>query len=65
MTNQPYNDDTLMPFGVHQGKRLEDVPAWYLLYIYDKKPNLDKRMREYIEDNMDVLQKEVNENRNG
>ncbi len=24
-----------MPFGKHQGKRLEDVPASYLLWLWD------------------------------
>lgn len=30
-----FDDDTPMPFGKHKGKRLEDVPASYLLWLWD------------------------------
>lgn len=28
-------DDSLMPFGKHKGKRLDQVPASYLLWLWD------------------------------
>ena len=64
MNNDTYNDDTLMPFGQYKGTTLEKVPAWYLLHLYEKNPQLDKRLREYIEDNMDVLEMEVENAKN-
>ena len=47
-----------MPFGKHKGKDLEDVPADYLLYIYDNNM-CSEPIREYIEDNLDVLKHEL------
>lgn len=29
------NDQSEMPFGKHKGKKLEDVPASYLLWLWD------------------------------
>ena len=31
-----HNKDSLMPFGVHKGKVMEDVPRSYLRFIYKK-----------------------------
>ena len=53
------NDDTLMPFGKYKGYKLIDVPADYLLYLYEQG-NLQEDLKEYIEDNMNVLLKEIN-----
>lgn len=53
-------DNSLMPCGKFKNHRMEDVPASYLLWIYDNnKCSVD--VREYIEDNIDVLYKEINE----
>jgi hypothetical protein len=30
-----YTDASIMPFGKHSGTRLEDVPAQYLLWLWD------------------------------
>lgn len=49
-----FNDQSLMPFGKHQGKKMEDVPASYLLWLWnDDVQHPD--VRAYIEDNMSVL----------
>lgn len=55
-------DKTIMPFGAHKGKAMEDVPAGYLLFCYaqtwiGKYPDV----REYIKDNLDVLEKQAKE----
>lgn len=40
-----YNDDNSMPWGVHQGKRMGDIPPGYFKYIYNKfKWNVMKPM---------------------
>ncbi|MFV0329969.1 MAG: putative quorum-sensing-regulated virulence factor [Dysgonomonas sp.] len=49
-------DNSPMPFGVHKGTKMANVPAKYLLWIYEQ--NLD--VMNYIKENMEVLQKEVN-----
>jgi len=48
-------DNSPMPFGTHKGTKMANVPAKYLLWIYEQ--NLD--VMNYIKDNMDVLRKEV------
>jgi len=61
-----FNDSTPMPFGKHVGTKLENVPADYLLWMYDnikekhvtKRSFNEKELLKYIEDNKDVLIKE-------
>lgn len=50
-----FNDQSLMPFGKHKRKKMEDVPASYLLYLWNdgvQHPDV----RAYIEENLSVLQ---------
>ena len=55
-----YTDQTPMPFGKHKGKCLANVPADYLLYLYDS--GLDGGpLRRYIDDNLDALRIEDEE----
>ena len=56
-------DCDLMPFGIHKGKKLVDVPASYLLYLYDDDLT-HAPLREYIKDNYDVLLEELKRNKN-
>lgn len=47
-----------MPFGKHKGKKLANVPASYLLWLFDQdwiKPD----MKLYINENMDALKIEI------
>jgi len=56
------NDNSPMPFGVHKDIPLKDVPAGYLVWLYeecdtawqDSYPALER----YIEDNWDDLEDE-------
>lgn len=52
-----YTDETPMPFGKYKGLDLEDVPASYLLWLYEEG-NLLGELKEYIEDNMQVLEQQ-------
>ena len=59
-----YNDDDWMPFGKYgpwneDVRRLEDVPASYLLYLWDRKPLSDKKLENYIHNSMDALKMET------
>lgn len=55
-------DDSILEFGnLHKGKTLANVPASYLLFVYENNYNTGKALRAYIEDNMDVLKKQRNE----
>jgi uncharacterized protein (DUF3820 family) len=51
-------DESLMPFGMHKGKKLANVPPEYLIWISENfKINSD--LKKYIKENMDVLKTEV------
>jgi uncharacterized protein (DUF3820 family) len=56
------NDNSLMLTGTYKGKPLCKIPASYLLSCYNKS-KLDNDLKEYIEENMDVLKCEVKEER--
>lgn len=47
-------DASPMPFGKHQGKKMEDVPASYLLWLWNENVT-QPAVRAYIQDNLDVL----------
>jgi len=51
-------DQSLMPFGKHQGEKLANVPARYLLYIFENF-TLHENLKAYIKKNKDVLEAEV------
>lgn len=51
-----------MPFGIHKGKDLENVPASYLKFLYDNQTEtkpLFGNLKTYIEDNLDAIEKEA------
>jgi dUTP pyrophosphatase len=53
-------DDIYMPFGKHKGKHIEDVPASYLLYIYEQGISTEyHRLRNYIQQNKRRLEEKV------
>lgn len=51
-------DNGLMPYGKYKGTRMEEVPASYLLWLYDNE-KCSTDVKKYIEDNIDVLNDEV------
>lgn len=55
-------DNSIIWFGKYKGTKLANVPAGYLKYIYDNNYcTLD--LAKYISENMDVIEKEINENK--
>ena len=54
-------DEDLMPMGKdHKGKKLANVPAYYLLYLYDKGwMNGYPELKQYVINNLDVLKKQA------
>lgn len=55
----PFTDETLMPFGKHQGTKLANVPDEYLIWLYHEMKRggmtTDKRaLIAYIEENIDI-----------
>ena len=51
-------DESLMPWGKYKGEKMADVPASYLIWIYENgKYNMD--FGRYVLDNWDGLKLEV------
>ncbi len=55
------NDQSIMPFGAHKGKKLANVPASYFIYLWEQATWFSKTsdLGKYIEDNLDDLKKEL------
>lgn len=46
------HDKSIMPFGVHSGKKMIEVPDDYLIWIYKNK-KATKDILDYVEDTFD------------
>jgi uncharacterized protein (DUF3820 family) len=55
-------DESTMPWGVHAGKKMEDVPDKYLLYLYESKKVRYGPVFEYIVDNLDAIKENAKRN---
>lgn len=51
-------DESLMPFGKFKGQKLIEVPARYLLWLYENNKAYGQ-LKEYIADNLDALRLEI------
>jgi hypothetical protein len=53
-------DTDPMPFGMHKGKPMQDVPVGYLHWIWTSglKNDPHKPVHQYIKDNLDALKME-------
>ena len=47
-------DSDKMPFGIHKGKAMVNVPASYLMFLWESK-KLTPEVLEYIKDNLEVI----------
>ena len=56
---RPLDDNTLMAFGKFRGKKLSDVPPWYLLWLPEQEwfvnNEINDGLHQYIEDNREAL----------
>lgn len=57
----PLFDNSVMPWGIHKGKRMINVPAKYLLFLFDNGKCSDPFVRDYIIENIEVLRSEARE----
>jgi uncharacterized protein (DUF3820 family) len=53
------NDSTIIQLGKYKGEKLANIPASYLIWLH-KENKCFGDLKNYIEDNMDVLKQEVN-----
>lgn len=51
-----------MPFGKHKGEKMENVPASYLLWLYEND-KCNKEVKEYVLDNLDVIKEQIKRNK--
>lgn len=57
-------DDSTMPFGVHYGEKLANVPPDYLLWLYENDKCFGE-LKTYIKENLDVIKSEIKNKKNG
>jgi uncharacterized protein (DUF3820 family) len=55
----PLTDQSIMSFGKYKGHKLANVPAEYLIFIYNEY-DLLAPLKKYISDNLQGLKQEVN-----
>lgn len=55
-------DESPMPFGKYAGAKMANVPADYLIWLYDNGKT-SEQVRQYIEENKDVLDIEIERKR--
>lgn len=54
------DDQSLMPFGKYKGEKLENVPARYLLWLWDSGVYSEESpLHDYIENAFSVLESEA------
>lgn len=51
-------DESLMPWGIHEGKQMVDVPADYLLFLYENS-KVHGEVKRYIHENLETIKMEV------
>lgn len=54
----PYTDQTVINYGKHAGQKLANIPADYLIWLYEND-KCNAPMRAYIKDNLEVLKAEI------
>lgn len=54
------SDNSPMPFGKHKGKAMINIPAKYLLWLYNQGVD-HEAVKKYIISNLEILKKEAGE----
>ncbi len=56
-------DNDIMPFGMHKGKKLRDVPASHLMWLHMHEPWMRQhkhgKLFVYIDNNMPILEEKL------
>ena len=53
-------DNSIMPFGKYKGEKMANVPASYLVWIFENN-KCTPEVAKYIANNLDVLKAEIKE----
>ena len=64
MNTEKLTDDSIIDFGEHKGQKMANVPAHYLLWMFDQ-PWCRNDIKVYVTENRDVLTAEraINDNK--
>lgn len=57
------NDETLMPWGKFEGWKMANIPSSYLKWCHDNNYG-DAAFKGYLESNMDIILKDIEEEQN-
>ena len=52
-------DESIMSIGKYKGEKMANVPASYLLWLYENG-NIYGELKQYIADNLEVIKSEIN-----
>lgn len=55
-------DNSTMPYGKYKGVKIANIPADYLIWIFENN-KCTPEVAKYIGENIDVLKTEINRNR--
>lgn len=61
MAENYLTNNSKMPFGKHSGKKMIDVPAEYLIYLYNNGLEAGS-LKSYIEEWREELEQEIKDN---
>ena len=54
-------DTDKITFGIHKGKAMANIPASYLMFLWESK-KATPEVLEYIKENLEVIKREVKHN---
>jgi len=54
----PLDDEDEMPYGEHKGEKMGDLPAKYLIWLYENN-RCSQKVKAYIDENMDFLKLQI------
>ena len=55
---EQFDDNSLMPFGKYKGEKMANIPASYLIWLYENG-NYYGSVKKYIADSMETLKQEI------
>jgi|SRR5579859_7241448 len=61
---QKLKDDSKMPYGIHQGEKMANIPPDYLVWLFENN-KCSPAVAFYVSENLDNLKKEIANNKKG
>ena len=53
-----FTDESVMTFGKYKGEKMANIPADYLLWLYENS-KVYGDVKDYIKENLDVIKSEI------